>query len=177
MMSYLDIQLGDNKLSLKSLSPKEVSEEYVGWLNDPEVNQYLEVRHKLHTLATVTEYVASMFESKHSYLFGIYIENKHVGNIQLTITSTQYKVGAIGLMIGHKQYWGKGIGRAAIDLITNFAFETLELKKLEAGCYEANLGSLNAFLKCGYVVEGFLQCSIEFEGKRMGVFRMGKVAT
>lgn len=175
-MTSCDLVLGDKRLSLKRLKPEDVSDEYVSWLNDRETNRYLEVRHHPQTLASVVDYVSKINNSGDGYLFGIYIENAHVGNIQLMINSKHYQVGTIGLIIGNKDYWGQNIATDAIRIVTNFAFNQLKLKKIEAGCYEANLGSLNCFLKCGYVVEGFLQNCVEASGKRMGVFRIGITA-
>ena len=63
----------------------------------------------------------------------------------------------ISLLIGEKEYWGKGIATQAIELISNFAFETLNLHKLKAGCYSENIGSKKAFEKVGFNLEGTLK--------------------
>jgi RimJ/RimL family protein N-acetyltransferase len=38
--------------------------------------------------------------------------------------------------------------------VTNYAFKTLNLHKLTAGCYDSNKGSEKAFKKAGFAVEG-----------------------
>lgn len=168
--------LSDGRLKLKELTVEDISDEYIGWLNNPETNRYLEVRHQTQTRASVSAYVQRILNSHTGYLFAIYLDDIHVGNIQL-ILGEHYQVGSIGLLIGHKSYTGQGVGTDAIKLVTEFATKQLKLKKLEAGCYEKNLGSLSCFLKCGYAVEGFIQSSVEVAGERMGVFKIGKVLT
>jgi [ribosomal protein S5]-alanine N-acetyltransferase len=56
----------------------------------------------------------------------------------------------VGLMIGDKTSWGKGIAFEAIELVTQYGFEELNLRKLTAGMYEQNVGSYKSFLKAGY---------------------------
>ena len=41
------IKIDYKKIVLKQLEPKDVSDAYVKWLNDPEVNKFLEIRHKI----------------------------------------------------------------------------------------------------------------------------------
>jgi RimJ/RimL family protein N-acetyltransferase len=60
-----------------------------------------------------------------------------------------------------------------IKAITLSGFNELKLGKIETGCYDNNKGSLRAFLKCGYQVEGHLRKNILFEGSRIGSFWLG----
>ena len=73
-------------------------------------------------------------------------------NIKLGQINEYQKSATIGLAIGDKDFWGKGIATMAISLVTNYGFMDLELEKICAGCYEHNLGSKKAFLKTGYQV-------------------------
>lgn len=59
----------------------------------------------------------------------------------------------IDLMIGEKEYWGKGIGTEVIRLLTEFGFVEQEADII-FGCHIAdyNPRSLNAFRKAGYQV-------------------------
>ena len=65
------------------LLPEDVSEDYVGWLNDPEINEFLEVRHHAHTLASVREYVRECLEKKRHH-YGVFHGERHVGNVTFT---------------------------------------------------------------------------------------------
>lgn len=47
-------------------------------------------------------------------------------------------------MIGDKNYWGRGIAADTISLISNYAFDELHLRKVFAGVYGNNIGSIKA---------------------------------
>ena len=79
------IILESNMLILKELRLNNVTKEYVGWLNDVEVNKYLESRFVTHNERTVREFVENCAKSNLKYLFGIFIKSdmRHIGNIKL----------------------------------------------------------------------------------------------
>jgi len=60
-----------------------------------------------------------------------------------------------------------------VQALTQYSFESLGLKRVEAGCYEANLASLSIFLKTGYTVEGFRRSHVASGGLRQGCFVLG----
>ncbi|MDC4205803.1 MAG: GNAT family protein [Candidatus Manganitrophus sp.] len=65
-----------------------------------------------------------------------------------------HRLADIGLLIGEKDCWGKGYATEAIQLVSDYAFNVLNLHKVAAGCYGPNEGSARAFQKAGFVVEG-----------------------
>lgn len=140
------------QITLRLLRPDDVTPAYVAWMNDPAINQYLESRWTVQTLASVREFVAAMWDSPTDYLFGMFWQanQRHVGNIKLGHVHPRHGVAEVGLVVGDPQVWGKGIGTEAIRLATAYGFEQLRLNKLTAGAYEPNQGSRKAFLKAGY---------------------------
>ena len=61
------------RLLLRDIKVEDITDEYVNWLNDPEVNRFLEIRFQRHTRETVTRFIKQKLEdvrsSKH---FGVY---------------------------------------------------------------------------------------------------------
>ena len=56
----------------------------------------------------------------------------------------------IGIIIGEKDLWGQGIGQEAIELLADYAFKHINLKKVWAGIYANDIGSCKAFLKAEF---------------------------
>jgi [ribosomal protein S5]-alanine N-acetyltransferase len=137
------------------LTPEHVSEDYVNWLNDPEIGRFLESRFVAHTAESTRAYVSTMLESRTNLFLGMEskVLNRHVGNIKLGPIDQQHGLGEIGLMIGERDAWGRGIASNAIDLITRIGINALGLRKITAGCYASNVGSKIAFEKAGFKVE------------------------
>lgn len=144
-------------LELFLLEPSHVGDAYVGWLNDPLVNQYLESRFAVHDVAGVQEFVAAQLVSEHSLFLGIRsaaLDGRHVGNIKLGPIDRHHGLGELGIMIGDRAAWGRGLATAAIAQLATIAREEMGLRKLSAGCYAGNEGSARAFVKAGFVLEG-----------------------
>lgn len=141
---------------LFQLDEANVSDAYVGWMADPEINRYLESRFSTHDRSSIASYVREMRNSNTNLFCGIHsLElDRHVGNIKLGPIDLVHRRGEIGIMIGDREAWGRGIGSAAIEAICAIAKQDLNLRKLTAGCYAANRGSQKAFEKAGFSVEG-----------------------
>lgn len=79
----------------------------------------------------------------------------------------------IGLLIGEKQCWGKGYGSEAIGLVLEYAFKNLNIHRLTAGAYANNLGSIKAFEKNGFIIEGTYRNHVLHNGVFVDCIRMG----
>jgi [ribosomal protein S5]-alanine N-acetyltransferase len=163
------------RLRIRSLTQDDVTEGYALWLNDPEVNRYLESRFTVQTVESCRQYVRDAEADPSAHLFGLFDRHsgKHIGNIKIVVVSTVHRSGEIGLFIGEKSYWGLGFATEAIGALTKWCFESLSLEKIEAGCYDENLASVRAFLKSGYTVEGYRRNSYLCGARRVGAFRLG----
>lgn len=153
------VRAESDRLFLRDLQLDDVGEDYVSWLNDPEVNQYLESRWARHTLEDVRSYVSEHASSPDEAFLAICTKpsGKHIGNIKIGPIDRSHGTADIGLMIGDKTAWGFGYATEAISLATHFAFEELGLRRLTAGAYRENAGSTRAFERCGYRIEGLLR--------------------
>jgi [ribosomal protein S5]-alanine N-acetyltransferase len=140
------------RIYLRLLSPDDVSEAYLQWMHDPEVIQYLESRWQTQTMESVRAFVQDKNDSQNDFLFGIFLNDthQHIGNIKIGDINFLYRRGDVGLIIGEKSAWGKGYGTDAIELVTQYGFQDLNLHKLTAGMYVPNQGSYKAFIKAGY---------------------------
>lgn len=163
------------RLLFKILTDADVSEQYVLWLNDPEVNRFLETRFAPQTVESCRQFVASMALDPNSHLFGIFEKTgaRHIGNIKLGFIKPMHCSGQLSLFIGEKSCWGKGYATEAVRAVTQWGFSALGLERMEAGCYDENLGSLRAFLKAGYSVEGYMRSSVVSGDRRVGCFWLG----
>jgi len=147
------------RIFLRILSSDDVSDAYLAWMHDPEVTQYLECRWRSFSKEDLRSYVSNINEDKHNIFFGIFekTSNLHVGNIKIGNIDMNHRFADIGLLIGERTCWGKGYGSEAISLATRYSFEELNLNKVTAGIYAANVASLKAFLKAGFKEVGLLR--------------------
>ena len=172
-----NLKLIGEKIYLRPLTAVDATEEYVGWLNDPAVNQYLEVRFLKHDMDNVRKYIAQVNQDPDSVQFGMIRKDagRHIGNIKLGPINRIHMIGEIGLMIGDKSSWGQGIATEAIKLITEYGFKVLKLHKITAGAYEPNRGSVKAFLKAGFSEEGLQKRHYRFGDTYVDGIKLGKI--
>ncbi len=163
------------RLIYRRLDEKDVTEEYIYWLNDPVINRFLEVRHSPQTINSCLEFVKQTNSDPAQHLFGMFLvqDEKHIGNIKLGFINQYHCRGQLSLFIGNKNYWGKGYASESIRTITKWGFDNLGLAKIEAGCCETNIASKNAFLKAGYKVEGHFRKHELIDGKREDAYCLG----
>lgn len=131
---------------------------YLAWLHDPEVTRFLEARLTDYDADRLRAYIAAEFERPNAVLFGMFMhqDGRLIGTIKLSEIRGTHRNCNIGLMIGEKSVWGQGYGTEAIALASGYAFDTLGMHKILAGCYAGNTGSFRAFIKAGYRIEGRL---------------------
>jgi [ribosomal protein S5]-alanine N-acetyltransferase len=164
------------RLVLSCLDAAHVTDAYRNWMSDPEVTRYLETRFAAPTVESLAEYVQAMRLSPDSYFFGMFSRSTgdHIGNIKLGPISPVHGSAAIGLILGDKTAWGKGFGSEAIGALADWAFGTLGLHKLTAGSYLSNTGSIRAFEKNGWSIEGVQRSHVQLaDGGRDDVVILG----
>jgi ribosomal-protein-alanine N-acetyltransferase len=144
------------RVGLREIAAADVTERYVGWLNDPVTAQFLESRFALHTIESVGDFVAQQLADPAVLMLAI-VEldgGAHVGNIKVGPLSPHHGTADVGLLIGERAVWGRGYGTEAIRLATQLGFERLGARKLTASCYSDNAGSAAAFRRAGWTDEG-----------------------
>lgn len=160
---------------LRQIELSDCTQSYLKWLNDPEVNRYLETRWSPQDMESIKDFVQFQRNNNHSILFAIIAknENKHIGNIKIGPIHPQYSYADISYFIGEKSYWNKGIASEVINLVCKFGFEELGLRKIEAGSYATAIGSWKALEKNSFIREATLRENVISEGKDIDVYRYG----
>lgn len=166
-MSNSDFCVQGQKVFLRPVTLSDAVTAYVGWLNDKEVNRFLETRHKEQTPESVRAYIKATLAREDELFLAICLKenNLHIGNIKIGPINLIHGFGDISLFIGDKDKWGKGYATEAIKLISQYAFDNLGLHKLTAGCYECNIASIKAFEKAGFKKEFSQRKQYLFEGE------------
>jgi RimJ/RimL family protein N-acetyltransferase len=166
------------ELSLEVMTAVDVKENYVQWLNNSQVNRFLQVRFNDVNLKSQQDYVTKIYNSGDACLFGIYTKDRNmIGTIKIGPIDFKNRSGEIGIMIGEQEAWGKGYASKSIGMLCEAFFTEGILSKVTAGVSERNIGSMKAFEKNGFLIEGFLenQC-VDAESGPHKVFRYGKTA-
>jgi len=89
--------------------------------------------------------------------FAIVFENEAVGSIGLILQNDiETGTAEVGYWLG-EAVWGKGLGTAALNAFSGWAFAEFDLRRLYAAVMVDNLGSRRVLEKAGFVLEGILR--------------------
>lgn len=79
----------------------------------------------------------------------------------------------LGIGIGEPEYWGKGYGTEAAQLVLDYAFTELNLHRVSLDVLGYNQRAIRSYEKSGFVMEGMQRRIVNREGKRWDVYFMG----
>ena len=147
------VELESKNLIFKKLSKKHLSIDYVNWLNDPDVNSYLESGGS-YTIKLLEEYLTEQ-EQKDILFWAIHLKcsNKHIGNIKIDPINHKNNSGEYGILIGDKTSWGKGYAKEASLTIIKHCFDEIKLSKITLGVIEDNLNAVKLYKKLGFSID------------------------
>lgn len=148
MNNFLEgVEIVGDIVYLRPFQKPDISDYYVSWLNDAEVVKYSNQRFLRHTIKSCCDYLDSFSNTNNIYMA---IENKDTKELYGSITAyiqTNHNTADIGIMIGNKTVWGKGIGFEAWTLMMGFLFEVCNIRKITAGTLEVNTGMIQIMKK------------------------------
>lgn len=149
------ISRAGKKVILRPMRKSTDLEACLRWINDPEVTRFLKAFAPT-TEAMEAEWFDQIGKSKTDFTFAVEALPDHVfiGVMGLHRISWKDGVGTTGAIIGEKEYWGRGYGKEAKMLLLDFAFNTLNLRKVCSSVKAFNGRSLAYNKRCGYQEEG-----------------------
>lgn len=139
-----------NRIYLRTLNVSDASKEYCNWINDPYIHNYLET--KKTTVRELRGYIKQKKMSDNCLFYGIFLSenDEHVGNVKLEPIDFENKTATLGILIGNIKYWGKGYCKEAITVLTDYAFNQLNVDFIDLGVYTDNIAAIKCYEKAGF---------------------------
>ena len=143
------------------------NKDYLSWLRDYDVIKTINRLDYVRPIsfAEVKGYCESVMQSKDDIFLAIYEkkENSFIGTMKLKINWVT-RAADVGILIGNKELWGKGIGTDSVKTAGRYLFDTLGMRKLTSGLMDINPGMLKVFERAGFKQEGVFRKQDFFEG-------------
>lgn len=97
--------------------------------------------------------------------FAMVVDGVAVGGIGVELgTDVFSKSAEIGYWLG-EPFWGRGIATEALRAVTDYAFATFDIIRLEAGVFAWNPASARVLEKAGYTLEGRMRQAVVKHGR------------
>ncbi|MBI1266973.1 MAG: GNAT family N-acetyltransferase [Cryomorphaceae bacterium] len=157
------------RIYLRPLDVNDVTERYLGWLRDGDVKAFLEVDGNTLTLDDIREYIAEGPRTGSYFMYAICLNNTdiHIGNVKVGPINKKHLISDLPVVIGDKEFWGQGIAVEAIKLGNEIAFKEHGIRKLHGQIYRNNIGSIKAYCRGGWIVEGLIRGRYLVDGESM----------
>ncbi len=167
------MEIATPRLRLKSATLDEpMLRSMIGWLNDPVVVRYSEQRHHRHTVASQRRYI-EMFANRNHLLSIFYCEDNILIGSATILADLPNDVADIGIMIGERSMWGKGLGLEAWTAVCDRCL-TGGFRKVEAGCMACNVSMMSICSHYGMMEEGRQEDHFLCNGQPTDLVHWGK---
>ena len=148
--------LESDRLILRPYTFDLVSSRHINWLNDKVVTRFSEQRHRHHTLSSQLDYVGNFPEGSHLWLICMKPDAPFpdIGSLSAHIDHNNL-IANMGIMIGETSVWSSGYGLEAWTCAMNHLLGH-DIRKIEAGCMEGNVGMETIFRRSGMICEAII---------------------
>jgi RimJ/RimL family protein N-acetyltransferase len=105
--------------------------------------------------------------------FAIEADGKLIGMLALFHTDTTARTSELGIVIGEREYWGRGYGQDAIKTVVDYGFRHRNLQRVWLTVVATNDRAVNAYKRCGFVEEGRMRQHVWSDGSHRDMIYMG----
>lgn len=175
-----EIALAEGSLVLlRPLERADLNERYLSWLNDPEVTRYTEIGTFPSTTEDLENYYRSVTGSKNDVILAVVDKKsgRHIGNVKLGPIHWVHRCATFGILIGEKEFWGKGIGLEATRLMVSYGFDRLNLRRIDLGVFSEHVAAVRCYEKAGFKIEGRMREDLFIDGQYRDRLWMGLLRT
>ena len=144
-----------DSLTLRPLTESDVTERYLSWFQDEQVTKHLAAKNL--TKEDVIDYIRQGKETGEYFMYAILYDGLHIGNVKVGPIDKESKLSDLVVVIGDKDYWGKGLATEVIKIGNKIAFTKHGIRKLSGGMPGNHIGSIKAYTRAGWIIEAHLK--------------------
>jgi RimJ/RimL family protein N-acetyltransferase len=147
-----------------------------GWYEDAEFLRLYDSRPAYpKTESELGKWLEEVAKDKNTFVFAVRPLNGNdlLGYLELDGVDWQHGVCGMGLGFGERANWGKGYGYEATRLALGYAFDELNLHRVQVTVFGYNQRSQALVDKVGFRQEGVFRERLQRDGKRHDMFLYG----
>lgn len=171
----LAVLLRGTRVRLTAVTPQDLST-IARWYDDTEFLRLLDARHAApQTTEQLTEWLNAAQKASDGFLFGIrtVADDELVGYLELDGILWNQGVAWLGIAIGNPARRGHGFGREALELALAFAFDELNLHRVQLTVFSYNAAAVALYERLGFQREGVYREALHRDGQRFDMFLYG----
>lgn len=173
--------LKGEKVLLRQIEIKElpgISKVIAKWVNDGLVTYFMFTGQTPKNSSQVLSDFGKQLESGNNVIFlaADLKTKKSIGYAGLYDIHPTARKAELRILIGEKDFWGKGYGTEIVELLNFYGFDRLNLNRIYLGYTSGNKAAGKTYKKAGYSYEGALKEDIYrnsryYDSVRMAILR------
>ncbi len=173
----MDNLLKGKLVRLSGIEPDEASKSFAQWNRDSEYMRLLDTDPpRMHSTKAIKAWLEKDLEkATDMYWFAIRAleDDRLLGDITLSVINWGSREAFTGIAIGAREFWGKGYGTDAMQVLLRYGFIELNLRRVSLTVFEFNQRARRSYEKVGFRPEGCQRQFIQREGRRWDIIYMG----
>ncbi len=163
---------------LSAFDPEEVGKAGSRWSLNSEYRRLFDVeamhlRSTKFTTQLIEKEIEDASPTMHFFSMRTLTDDKLIGEVYLEVFNWMGRDAFVGLGIGERDYWSKGYGTDAMNILLRFAFTEINLRRVTLTVFEYNPRAIRSYEKAGFRHEGHLRNYLNREGRRWNELYMG----
>lgn len=173
--------LKGNKIILRQIDVedmKKLSKLISCWVNDGTITYYMFTGQTPYNSSQIFDDFKKLIESGHNVIFLVLEKKteKPIGYAGLYEINSIARKAEYRILIGDRNFWGKGLGTEITELLIYYGFDRLNLHRIYLGFTANNMSAKRAYEKAGFKCEGVLKDDIYrnsryYDSVRMAILR------
>lgn len=140
-------------VQLRPFTSEDISEAYLGWLNDPQVTRFSNQRFRRHDRTSSLAYLASFEGTDNLYMSMRRLTDDSAIGTMTAYLSRHHGTVDVGIMVGDRRAWGKGYGQDGWNVMLDWLAGLENIRKITAGTAAPNIGMQRLMERSGMTLE------------------------
>ena len=146
--------INTERFQLKTLTVDDATEEYLSWFSSSkEVGEYIAYAKTNADINKLRQYVKEREDREDVLFLGIFTDSgQHIGNIKYEPINLIDKSATMGILIGNKEWRGKGVATEVIKDSGKYLKKNYKIKYIDLGVNKDNIAAVSAYKKMKFKV-------------------------
>lgn len=138
-----------DKIVLKKLLLRDINERYLSWFNDKSLKKKL-VNYNYKNIDQLKNYYRECLKKPNLLFFGIFLKEKHIGNIKFENIYLRSSIASWGILIGEKKFRGKKIGYEVLSKSMEFLEKKYQIQNFIISASYSNVNARRLYYNLGF---------------------------
>ena len=150
----MTILIKTKRCFLRELNENDDLKRYLYWMQTPSNNPFIKSSNVNYSLLQLKDFIIECNKQNNVVLLGIYTNEKslHIGNIKFDEINLIKKSAVLGILIGDKDFRGKGIAREVILDSVLWLTNKYKIDTVKLGVDPNNLEALTLYQSMGFEI-------------------------